>query len=124
MSVFLPSRGSALGTHNGGSTKDTLPTQGLEDISYHDTKHRGTHNGGGTKEAFLKTRRTSSMTSRAALTVIRHGATLASGLMRSGSYMKPARAENGEKFAMNLTQLRVHTIRCVELNPNDYCFVP
>ena len=33
------------------------------------------------------------MTSRAALTVIRHGATLASGLMRSGSFMKPLRAD-------------------------------
>lgn len=33
------------------------------------------------------------MTSRAALTIIRHGATLASGLMRSGSYMKPVQVE-------------------------------
>lgn len=60
------------------------------------------------------------MTSRAALTIIRHGATLASGLMRSGSYMKPVWAENGKQFAMNLTQLHVHTVRCVELNQNDY----
>lgn len=64
------------------------------------------------------------MTNRAALTVIRHGATLASGLMRSGSYMKPARAGDGEKFAMNFTQLPVHTIRCVERSPNDCCSVP
>lgn len=62
------------------------------------------------------------MTSRAALTVIRHGATLASGLMRSGTSMKPVRAENGLKFAMNSTQLHVHTIRRVELKPERSLF--
>lgn len=59
------------------------------------------------------------MTSRAALTVIRHGATLASGLMRSGTYMKTV--EIGLKFA---TQLHVHTIRRAELNQSDCCSVP
>lgn len=61
------------------------------------------------------------MTSRATLNVIRHGATLASGLMRSGTYMKTVRAEIGLKFA---TQLHVHTIRRVELNQSDCCSVP
>lgn len=51
------------------------------------------------------------MTSSAALSVIRHAATLAIGPVRSGSYMRPVRAENGEKFAVKLTQLHLGAVK-------------
>lgn len=51
------------------------------------------------------------MTSSAALSVIRHAATLAIGLVRSGSYRRPGRAENEEKFAEKLTQSHLSAVK-------------